>query len=517
MKLRLILLLTALVLLLGVSADNLGFTKEKLLLFSLDNNYPPMQYVDKNGNPRGYDVLFTEKLMERLDIPFEYKANNWDKVADDVMNGHTDLAMMVYSPYRKDSIFYSQAVFRMYYQLVFRKTDNIHGGLREIKGKTIALMKSRPIIDTLSRAGANYVIAQDLRGALKELSEGKYDGVICFRYQAKYLIDRLGLNNLVNVDLTLMPREYCYVSNNKALIDAIDRELAEMEKEGITADIYDQVMSSFDRMVIPTWVWWLLAGLVMVSLLVMLIQQRVNGRRLRQEMDRVRRTEELKDVFLGNISHALRTPLNAVVGFAELLASESRSMSEEEREDLARLVNKNGQQLSHLVDELTSIMDIEQNGQLLCLEEMDLLAAMNSYVESVRPLLHEGVEIKVEALGGRKTAALDKRLMSLVTGHFLKNAAQHTTEGRITLSYGERDNGLYVEVRDTGSGIAPEFKETIFALLSDKNAYMKDDLPGLGLTICKAVMDQLDGTIGVRDNEIEGRGTVFWYWGAFRE
>ena len=65
-------LLTMLTLALTVSAGSLGFTKEKPLRFSLDDNYPPMQFVDEKGRPRGRDVVFTDILMERLGIPFDY-------------------------------------------------------------------------------------------------------------------------------------------------------------------------------------------------------------------------------------------------------------------------------------------------------------------------------------------------------------------------------------------------------------------------------------------------------------
>jgi signal transduction histidine kinase len=249
----------------------------------------------------------------------------------------------------------------------------------------------------------------------------------------------------------------------------------------------------------------------------MLVQQFVNGKRLKREMARVQRNEQLKDVFLGNISHALRTPLNAIVGFTELLLKEGPGMPEEECLHLTKLVNQNGHQLSHLVNELTSIVDIEQNGLLFYREEADIVAEMNGYIKELRPLLHEGVDIRVEAPEAGLTALVDKASMKLVTVHLLKNAIEHTTEGHVTLAFGIRDGGLYVEVRDTGSGVSEDIKDSIFGLLSEKNAYMKDDMPGLGLTVCKAVVDRFRGKIGLRDNDLDGKGTIFWYWGPLKK
>lgn len=78
------------------------------------------------------------------------------------------------------------------------------------------------------------------------------------------------------------------------------------------------------------WVWVLLGCVIVLGLAIMLVQQFVNGKRLKREMARVQRNEQLKDVFLGNVSHALRTPLNAIVGFTELLLKEGPGMPEEE-------------------------------------------------------------------------------------------------------------------------------------------------------------------------------------------
>ena len=378
-------------------------------------------------------------------------------------------------------------------------------------------MDSRPMKDTLTKSGAKVVVIKDLKKAVNELSHGDYDGVICFRYQANYLMEKFGSDNLVAEDLALMPREYCYVSPNKELIDSINVALRALEEEGVIEDVYGGVKSSFNRSYIPMWVRVLLGCVVVLGLVITLVQQFVNGKRLKREMARVQKNEQLKDVFLGNVSHALRTPLNAIVGFSELLLKEGPGMPEEECLHLTKLVNQNGHQLSHLVNELTSIVDIEQNGLFFCREETDIVAEMNGYIKELRPLLHEGVDIRVESPEAGLTALVDKASMKLVTVHLLKNAIEHTTEGHVTLAFGIRDGGLYVEVRDTGSGVSEDTKDNIFALLSEKNAYMNDDMPGLGLTICKAVVDRFRGKIGLRDNDLDGKGTIFWYWGPLKK
>ena len=137
-------------------ADNLGFTNEHPLVFGMDKDYAPLEYLDEKYVPKGHDVDFTKRLMERLNIPFTYAPNNWENIADDILSGRVDLGMMVFSPYRQAITNYSRSVFKLYYQIVYRKESPHvgHLGLRSVKDKTVAFMESRPIRDTLTALGA---------------------------------------------------------------------------------------------------------------------------------------------------------------------------------------------------------------------------------------------------------------------------------------------------------------------------------------------------------------------------
>ena len=579
MKLRFIYILLMLVFTLTVDADNLGFSAEKPLLLGIDKDYPPLEYLDEKGNPAGVDVELAKRLMKRLNIPMEFRPNSWGAIAGDVLQGRVDLAMMVYSPYRKDTINYSKAVMRLYYQILTRKSERRNYGLRDVGGLEIALMQSRPVVDTLRKSGAKVVITYNLSKTIQELAAGEYDAVICYRYQAKYMIDKYKLTNLEAEDLTLTPREYCYVSQNKQLIDAINSELEKMDEEGVIDEVYVNVATHMDGLVIPRWVWYALAAAAGVLMLVIIILQMKNQRQLKRALkmaqesenrakmneeiaksneikakanevkakeaetiarqneekakvneekakaneekankaaEAARKSEELKDIFLGNMSHSLRTPLNAIIGFSDLLMSmEDDALPREERDNLLQLINKNGLDLLHMVNELLSLSDIEGQSQLFQREVTDVDYEMGQFAAEIRPQLNEGVTLEVEEPVEGMRALLDKKLLKVVTMHLLENAMQHTTEGKITLTYYVKEGGMYVEVKDTGCGLPEKYKENLFALLSDKNTYTHDENqenPGLGLSVCKAIMDRCNGKIGARDNTEDGRGTIFWYW-----
>ena len=579
MKLRIYHILLMLTFTLVVNADNLGFSEDKPLVFGIDQDYPPLEYVDDKGEPNGVDVQLAEVLMRRLNIPLSFKPNKWASVAGDVMQGNVDLAMMVYSPYRADSINYSRAVMRLYYQILTRKGERKNYGLRDVKGQEIVLMQSRPVVDTLRKSGAKIVITYNLSQTIQDFSQGRYDALICYRYQAKYLMQKFNLTNLETEDLTLTPREYCFVSQNKKLIDAINGELDKLVNDGTVGEIYANVATNMDGTVIPVWVWYAI-GVALFALLVGIIllqkwnqlklkkalklakeneekakqneekarqseekarkseqearhnadearrsekmaqynaaQARENEQKAKEAAEAARKSEELKDVFLGNMSHSLRTPLNAIIGFSDLMMTmDEGSLPAEERQNLLHLINKNGLDLLHMVNELLSLSDIEGKTQLFQREVTDVDYEMGQFAAEIRPQLHEGVKLVVEEPVEGLRALLDKKLLKVVTMHFLDNAMQHTTEGQITLSYYVKEGGLYCEVKDTGEGLPEKFKDNIFGLLSDKHTYTHDESqenPGMGLSVCKAIIDRCNGKIGAKDNTDDGRGTIFWFW-----
>ena len=586
MELRLINILLILTFALKVNANNLGYSDSKPLILGIDQDYPPLEYVDEKGKPSGADVEFSKILMKRMNIPFKFVPNTWGAIANDILGGKVDLGMMVYSPYRKDVTNYSRAVIRLYYQLITRKGAKKNYGLRDMHNMEVALMASRPVRDTLQKIGARLVIVDDLTKAMKELSAGKYDAVVCYRYQAKYLIGKYKLRNLEQEELTLTPREYCYASSNKKLIDAIDKELDKMEEEGLMDDVYGHVASTFNGIIIPRWVYIAIVAFVIVALLAVILNQMHNTRQLKKALDTAReneekakaseekarqseevaranaekareneaiananaekakrnakeaehnamvasqneakareaaeaarKSEELKDIFLGNMSHSLRTPLNAIIGFSDLLMTmDDSALPPEERANLLQLINKNGLELLHLINELLSLSEVEGDNQLFKREVTDVDYEMGQYASEIRMQLKDGVTLEViEPIDGLR-ALVDKKLMRIVTMHLLENAMQHTTEGKITLSYYLKEGGMYVEVKDMGEGLPEKLKQNIFGLLADKNTYTHDenqDNPGLGLSVCKAIIDRCNGKIGARDNTEDGRGTIFWYW-----
>ena len=228
-------------------------------------------------------------------------------------------------------------------------------------------------------------------------------------------------------------------------------------------------------------------------------------------MRRAQKSEQLKIIFLANVSHALRTPLNAIIGFSDMMCSMPEgALSFADQQEMLNQIHSNGQQLLYFINELIQLSNIESDGIDFQQVECDLSQTMDEYANFIKPDLKEGVTLHVEAPQQNLTAIIDPNHLRLVTMHLLSNAVKHTSQGSITITYKMQKGGLYVEVKDTGNGLPKDLKDNIFMLLSDKNTFVQEQSPGLGLSICKAIIDIAHGNIGVKSTE--GKGATFWFW-----
>lgn len=491
-------------------AIELGFSKDRPLVMGMNTSYAPLQYVNSQGLPTGYDVEFTKKLLMRLGIPYTFSPNHWDKMSPGIIGGKYDMGMLVYSSYRKDTTNYSDAVFRMYYQVVYRKKDFAEFDFRHLKGKRIAYMKSRPIGLMLKDEEADGYPITDLNEAIVDLANGKYDGVICYRFQAKYHVGLLHLSDQLKADdLSLEPREYCYASHDKRLIDAINAELKKMEAEGIVDEIYGQeVAEHFGDIKIPMWVWWLLTGLVFLFMVVYVVNKNRYNRRLQSANAQLQknnkalqlataRAEEstrMKSIFIEQISHEIRTPLNIICGFTQVLTTTDAELDKAEKRDMSVQIIDNAERITGLVNKMLALAEINSS---VVLEREDHTSAAVIAQEAIKAAginKASHVQFKLVKLFGAEQM-FDTHLRSAVLAlqQLLDNAKKFTEQGQVTLQISNHEGQACFVVEDTGTSIPVYQAERIFDEFVQLDEY--SDGTGIGLSIARSLARRLGGDI----------------------
>ena len=230
---------------------------------------------------------------------------------------------------------------------------------------------------------------------------------------------------------------------------------------------------------------------------------------LGKEVVRARRSEHIKTVFLANVSHALRNPLNSIITKSNELISEGvDNVKPQHILNSVTQINKDGNQLMYFVSQLLELSNYESGVQTFTFVEVNLAELMASYRREIQRDVTPGVSVAVRSkLSPHCKATLDTNLMYQLMMHLLQNASRHTTIGFITINYEAERNGLLVNITDTGDGVAQSFHTGISdTATNDEALNLFNQNSGLGLSISKAIVDALNGEISIRSDE--GKGTT---------
>ena len=219
---------------------------------------------------------------------------------------------------------------------------------------------------------------------------------------------------------------------------------------------------------------------------------------------RAEESDRLKSAFLANVSHEIRTPLNAIVGFSEVIA---HTESECEREEYLDIVKANSNLLLHLINDILDLSRIE-SGKM---EFIDENIQMDELCEELRQMHQMRIKNDVKVIFKRPVASLtivsDSHRLRQLYSNLISNAIKYTEKGAITFGYKLKGDMMEGYVRDSGSGIPAEKLNNVFGRF-EKLDLLKQGF-GLGLSICKSILDKMGGEIWV-ESEL-GVGSCFYF------
>jgi signal transduction histidine kinase len=249
--------------------------------------------------------------------------------------------------------------------------------------------------------------------------------------------------------------------------------------------------------------------LLLIVVLIWLFEvQRRAGRIDRDNAEESRELARLKDEFVAVVSHELRTPLTSILGFIDLIADDTDTLSSEQQEYFD-VVKRNANRLLYLVSDLLLIAEAEDGRLRLDLQEVDLKAIAHDSVEAARVAAdRKRIDLTLSADDAQLDG--DPLRLAQLMDNLISNAIKFTPEGgRVTVTTGSRNGHVALEVKDSGIGISDVDREQIFDRFFRARGASKSAVTGtgLGLAITKAIVDAHGGSISV-DSEV-GRGTSF--------
>ena len=221
-----------------------------------------------------------------------------------------------------------------------------------------------------------------------------------------------------------------------------------------------------------------------------------------EKTQKAEKASQMKSLFLANMSHEIRTPLNAIEGFSRIMAETD---SAEERMNYMEIIESNNNRLMSLINEILDLSRVEA-GELSIKKSMtDLNEICKSLQFIFKFRCPDNVQLAWSKPNMNVTLNTDGNRVTQVFSNLIGNALKHTSNGTISYGYRLINDGQEVEfyVSDTGSGIAEEDQKHIFEAYKSRDAETQSGY-GLGLALCKIIVEKLGGRISVTSKLGEG-------------
>ena len=225
-----------------------------------------------------------------------------------------------------------------------------------------------------------------------------------------------------------------------------------------------------------------------------------------EKAQKAEKASKMKSLFLANMSHEIRTPLNAIEGFSRVLVETD---SQEDRMKFYEIIESNNNRLQSLVNEILDLSRVESGEIVIKKTSIDL----NEFFGSIQNLFKfrcpDCVKLKWNKPLMNVTFKTDPNRLTQVFSNLISNSLKHTPNGSITYGYQILDEASMIEffVKDTGEGIAKEDQQRIFHTYVSGDAENNQNGFGLGLALCKIIVEKMGGTISV-ESEV-GKGATF--------
>jgi len=249
----------------------------------------------------------------------------------------------------------------------------------------------------------------------------------------------------------------------------------------------------------------------------LLLAQEINERKrveveLKKAKDNAEEANRVKTVFLANMSHEIRTPMNAIQGFTDLILK--GIVSNKSTMDYIEIINNSSRRLLSVINDIIDVSIIEAGQMNIINESVSLNELLkNIYLLNKKNAKDKGIDLQVNFgfPDSDDLITIDGHRLSQVINNLVTNAIKFTAIGSVEFGYIVEDNTLNFFVRDTGVGIPEHYQKVIFERFRQADERFSRDYGGvgLGLSICKSIIELMNGKIWFETKE--NVGTTFFF------
>ncbi len=531
-------------------AAEMDVASRPVIIVGGDRDYPPYEFLDKNGQPAGYNVDLTRAIADVMGMKVEFRFGGWSEMRNALMDGTVGVLQGIsFSEDRTRTLSFSPPHTIINHAIFARKGTPPVSSIEELRGKEIIVFQDGIMHDYLRSLGfsSNLVMTETPADALRLLASGKHDYAVLAMLPGMYIIREHKLTNLVPVAKSISTQKYCYAvkKGNEELLARFNEGLAILKKTGQYQEIYDRWLGvlgppkvAWEKVI---WYGSMVLGPLLLILAGTVIWSRTLQKRVAQRTaelalevaERKHALEELKHhqdkliqadkmaslgILVAGVAHEINNP-NGLILLNMPILKEVYQDAEEVLEDRYRNQGDftlGGLPYSRMRDEVPHLLEEMQDGanrikriveELKDFARQDNSAAtepvdINAVVQAAVRLVDSSIRSSTTRFEAQYAPSLplipgNAQRIEQVVVNLILNACQalpDTERGiRLTTSYDQAARSVVLTLVDEGLGIAPEH----IPRLTDPFFTTKRESggTGLGLSVSATIVKEHDGSL----------------------
>ena len=496
-----------------------------VLRLGYDPDWPPVEYVDKEGRLVGMSADFMDKLNTITGIDIKpTKPQSWQDTLDEMREGTIDI-LFSGTPTRQREAFlrFSEPYLRFPMVIVTDQGAPYIRDMKDLRGQKIAVVKGYASQDILRdrHPELELLTVDNVTAGLHAVMRGAAHAFIESLAAVSHVIGREGISGVKVSGET--PYNYhisvAVPKDQPILAGIIQKALNSISEEERNEIIKRWISVTYERKFDYSLLWKVLLAVMVIFSAVLYwnrrmarevsLRRKIEGE-LMEAKEGAESANRVKSAFLASMSHELRTPLNSIIGFTGILLNELPGPLNLEQKKQLKMVKGSSQHLLDLINDVLDISKIEAGEVEITKESFSLTQVIDQVAESLRPLAEQkGLSLFAKVDPDVDVVANDERRVRQVLINLVNNAVKFTEAGEVNIVC--RKQGAHVEVRvtDTGIGIREEDMDKLFKPFQqiDTGTSRRYDGTGLGLSVCKRILGMMGGAIHVESQL--GKGSTF--------
>jgi len=526
-----------------------------------DRDYPPYEFLDKDGHPSGYNVELTRAIADVMGMKVEFRLGTWSEMRAALQNGTVDVLQgMSYSEDRLSEVDFSLPHTIVNHAVFARKDSRNVNSLEDLEGKTVAVHRGGIMHDFLVKKGftGKLVLTDTPADALRQTAAGATDYAIVAIVPGMYIIRELKLSNLIPVVHNVATQRYCYAvdKGNDELVSRFNEGLAILKKTGQQQAIYEKWLGVLDPAPVAWWTVVKYAAIVVIPLVLLLGGIALWSRTLQREValrtadltreiaERRHAEEELLlnqrqllqadkmaalGVLVSGVAHEINNPTGLILLDIPVLMRAHQDTApilqeyfeehgdfslggipySEMRGEIPRILSgmqDGAKRIKRIVHDLKDFARRDDAGDQGLI---DLNQVVQTALRLVDPTIRKATaSLATDLAGGLPRFLGNTQRIEQVVVNLVLNACQALPDRehgiRVATRLAADPARLELSVQDEGSGIAPEH----LSRLTDPFFTTKRESggTGLGLSVSAGIVKEHGGSIAF--DSVPGRGTT---------